>query len=143
MLATYFRAILDNSPESIVLMGKNHEVLAFNKTIREVLFEYHNREIKEGDLYYPDFVVEASQELYLQAYQSAMNGIPFYVQHLTENENVAYWFEYKMQPVYYQNELLGATLSANNITKEKEAELKIVDLSKKFKAILDNTDESI
>jgi two-component system, sporulation sensor kinase E len=143
MIEIYFKAILDNSPESIVLIGKNHEVLAFNKTIREVLYQYHNREIKEGDFYYPDFVVEDSRKLYLEAYQSAINGTPFCVQHLTENDAISYWFEYKLQPVYYENELLGVTLSANNITKQKEAELEIIDLSKKFKAILDNTDESI
>jgi len=139
----YFKAILDNSPESIVLIGKNHEVLAYNKTIKDVLFQYFKREIKEGDFYYPDFVIESKQRLYLEAYHSAMNGKPFHVQALTENENVAYWFEYKMQPVFDEDGLLGATLSARNITVEKEAELSIIDLSEKLKAILDNTDECI
>jgi two-component system, sporulation sensor kinase E len=143
MIEKYFKAILDNSPESIVLIGKNHEVLAYNKTIKDVLFQYFNREIKEGDFYYPDFVVEPNQKLYLEAYNSAIRGQPFWVQNLTKNENISYWFEYKMQPVYDENELLGVTLSAKNITTEKEAELKIIDLSEKLKAILDNTDESI
>lgn len=143
MIGKYFQAILDNSPESIVLIGKNHEVLAYNKTIKEVLLQYFNREIKEGDFYYPDFVVESNQKLYLDGFESAINGIPFYVQNLTENENVSYWFEYKVIPVYNEKELLGVTLSAKNITTEKEAELKIIDLSEKLRAILDNTDESI
>lgn len=143
MRTNFLNAIIDNSPESIVLIGKNHEILAFNKTIKEVLSKYHNKEIKEGDFYYPDFVVQDNQDLYLTAFKSAIAGKPFLVQNLTKNENESLWFEYKMLPVYEDEELIGVTLSARNITPEKEAEIKIVELSKKFKAILDNTEDSI
>jgi PAS domain S-box-containing protein len=144
MLNKYNKAILDNSPESIVLIDGNHHVLAYNKTIKEILFQYFNREIQLGDHYYPDFVIESNQELYLQAFDSAINGKPFSVQTLTKNDQVSYWFEYKMNPIYDEDGiLLGVSLSAKNITAEKEAELKIVELSEKLKAILDNTDESI
>ncbi len=143
MRSKFLTAIIDNSPESIVLIGKNHEVLAFNRTIKEVLLKYHNKELKEGDLYYPDFVVEDNQDLYLAAFKSAIAGKPFIVQNLTENENVSRWFEYRMLPVYDHKELIGVTLSAKDITTEKEAEIKIIELSRKFKAILDNTEDSI
>ncbi|TGK99064.1 PAS domain S-box protein [Leptospira levettii] len=143
MIEQYFRAILDNSPENIVLLGKNHEVLAFNQTIQNVLYEYHNVQLQVGDLYYPKFVIEENRDLYLEAFQSAINGKPFTTQNYTSNEKVSLWFEYKMQPVYIENNLLGVTLTAKNITAEKEAELKIIDLSEKLKAILDNTNESI
>jgi PAS domain S-box-containing protein len=133
MIGKYFRAILDNTPESIVLIGKNHQVLAFNKTMRDVLLQYHNREIKEGDLYYPDFVIEPNRQLYLEAHESAINGVPFYVQNLTKNENVSYWFEYKVNPVYDEAELLGVTLSAKNITSEKEAELTLRQSEEKYR----------
>ncbi|GBF43296.1 putative sensor protein [Leptospira ellinghausenii] len=143
MIEQYFRAILDNSPENIVLLGKNHEVLAFNQTIQNILYKYHNILLQVGDLYYPKFVIEENRNLYLQAFESAINGKPFITQNYTSNENVSLWFEYKMQPVYIENNLLGVTLTAKDITAEKEAELKIIDLSEKLKAILDNTDESI
>lgn len=41
----YLKAILDNSPESIVLIGKNHEILAFNKTIQMVLEQYFGKKL--------------------------------------------------------------------------------------------------
>ncbi|AFK03965.1 PAS sensor protein [Emticicia oligotrophica DSM 17448] len=143
MLQKYFKAILDNSPDNIVLIGKNHEVMAFNKSIKEVLFEYHKREIQVGDLYYPNFVIEANRKIYLDAFESAINGIPFTIQNLTQHENTSYWFEYKTSPVYDEDELIGVTLSAKNITNEKIAEKKISNMSENIKAILDNTDESI
>jgi two-component system, sporulation sensor kinase E len=143
MIRTYFKAILDNSPESIVLIGKNHEVLAFNKTIKDVLYRYHHREIKEGDLYFPDFVIESNRALYLEAFHSALSGVPFFVENLTRIESTSIWFEYNMQPVYNEGELIGMTLSAKNITDRKEAELQVQELSDNLSAILDNTNESI
>jgi PAS domain S-box-containing protein len=144
MVNSYLKAILDNSPDCIVLIGRNHEVLAFNRTIKEVLKQYFGREIKVNDLYYPDFVIDPSKELYLDTFNKAIQGETLTVQHLTKNENVSIWFEYRMTPVYDETGCLFAvSLSARDITNEKSAELKIVELSEKLKAILDNTDESI
>ncbi|MEO5889954.1 MAG: PAS domain S-box protein, partial [Ferruginibacter sp.] len=144
MTNEYLKAILDNSPQSIVLIGKNHEVLVFNKSIKDVLFEFFKREIKEGDAYYPDFVIEPNRKFYLEAFESATSGIPFQVQLHNLVEGNSRWFDYKMLPVYDgQHELLGVTLSAEDITLQKEATLKISGLSEKVKAILDNTDEAI
>jgi two-component system, sporulation sensor kinase E len=140
----YINAILDNSPESIVLIGKNHEILAFNKKIQEVLYQYFGKPIKLGDLYYPDFVVDNSKQLYLESFNKAIKGEPVYVQHQTNNDSVSIWFEYKVLPVYdEEGEMIGVTLSAKNIDKEKKAEIQIKTLSNTLKAILDNTDESI
>jgi two-component system, sporulation sensor kinase E len=141
---SYIKAILDNSPESIVLIGKNHEVLAYNKAIKEVLFQYTGRKIKRGDYYYPDFVVEGSKELYLSTFEKAIRGQPIVVHSLTENDSTSIWFEYRMLPVYdEQGELIGVTLSAKNIDAEKKAELKIKSLSETLTAILDNIPEAI
>jgi PAS domain S-box-containing protein len=144
MVNSYLKAILDNSPDCIVLIGRNHEVLAFNRTISEVLKQYFGREIKINDLYYPDFVIDPSKELYLDTFNKAIEGETLTVQHLTENENVSIWFEYRMTPVYDEEGILFAvSLSARDITNEKIAELKVVELSERLKAIIDNIDESI
>jgi two-component system, sporulation sensor kinase E len=143
MKSSYYKAIIDNSPDSIVLIGIDHKVLAFNKTIKEVLFNYHHKELSVGDLYYPDFVVDSNKALYLKAFNTAIKGETYVVKNLTSNDNVSLWFEYKMQPVYENEILIGVVLRAKNITIEKEAEREIAELSKKLKAILNNTDEAI
>ena len=50
------KAILDHSPENIVLMGRNFEVICFNERMKQILFEYHHRYIETGDDF-RDFVV--------------------------------------------------------------------------------------
>ena len=136
MRNSYIKAILDNSPESILLIGKHHEILAYNKTIQNVLKQFHGREIKVGDLYYPDFVLESDHQLYLDTYHKAINGESVTLQHLAESENVSTWFEYRMTPVYDdEGALLGVTLSAQDITIRKKYEIGLKESEDRFRKI--------
>jgi two-component system, sporulation sensor kinase E len=134
--ASLIKAILDYSPECIVLIGRNHEVLAYNKTIQDVLYGYFGRALSLGDPYYPDFVVDGAKQLYLETFEKAIRGENILVQHLTENENTSIWFEYRMLPVYDEaGKLLGVSLSAKNIDQEKRAEILLKESEDKFKKI--------
>lgn len=136
MVNSYIKAILDNSPECIVLIGKNHEVLAYNQTIRNVLKQYHQREIEINDFYYPDFVIEANKELYLDTFHKAVKGESVTVQNLTENDNVSIWFEYRMTPIYHDDgSLLGVALSAKDITTSKMYETRLKESEDRFRKI--------
>ncbi|ETZ22157.1 PAS domain-containing protein [Pedobacter sp. V48] len=136
MRNSYIKAILDNSPESILLIGKNHEILAYNKTIQNVLKQFHGQEIKVGDLYYPNFVLESDHQLYLDTYNKAINGESVTVQHLAESENTSIWFEYRMTPVYDEEGiLLGVTLSAQDITIRKKYEIGLKESEDRFRKI--------
>jgi two-component system, sporulation sensor kinase E len=136
MLDIHVKAILDNSPESIVLIGKNHEVLAFNRTIANVLKQYHGREIRIDDLYYPDFVIEPNKQLYLDTFERAIKGESVTVENQTQNENVSIWFEYRMTPVYADDrELIGVTLSAKDITTKKKYEIRLKESEERFRKI--------
>ena len=136
MRSSYIKAILDNSPESILLIGKNHEILAYNKTIQNVLKQFHGREIKVGDLYYPNFVLESDHQLYLDTYSKAINGESVTVQHLAQSEDTSIWFEYRMTPVYdEEGSLLGVTLSAQDITIRKKYEIGLKESEERFRKI--------
>ncbi|GAL83363.1 PAS sensor protein [Sporocytophaga myxococcoides] len=136
-------AILDNSPECIVLISPEHKVLAFNKVIKEVLKLYFGREIKVGDDY-RDFVAPGSKELYHTSFQKATMGSNEVVIGQTTAENTSVWFEFKMNPVYNQSKtLLGVTLTAKNIDKEKRMQMEMENMAEMFEAIIENASESI
>jgi PAS domain S-box-containing protein len=131
----YTKAILDNSPECIVLIGLNHEILAFNKTMQLVLRQYFNKEIQVGELYYPSYVVDSSKQLYTESFNKAIKGERVNVQQQTKGENFSAWFEYRVVPVFDdENKLFGVSLSAKNIDNEKTAEEEI----KKLNEFLEN-----
>src|SRR4051794_26227811 len=102
-----FKAILDNTPESFVLISPNHKVLAFNTSIQKQLLNLVKKNIEIGDDY-RDFVVNPLKELYEDSFSKALNGEYTDVQIETPGESFSIWFEYKMNPVYKPTgELLG------------------------------------
>ncbi|WP_028982233.1 PAS domain S-box protein [Sporocytophaga myxococcoides] len=136
-------AILDNSPENIILISPEHKVLAFNKVIKDVLKLYFGREIKVGDDY-RDFVAPGSKELYLNTFNKSIMGSNEVVISQTTAENTSFWFEFKMNPVYNQTgTLLGVTLTAKNIDKEKRIQMEMENLAEMIEAIIENASESI
>jgi two-component system, sporulation sensor kinase E len=137
------QAILDNTPESIVLISKEHEVLAFNKAIREVLISLFDRVVQVGDDY-RQFVAEGSTDLYLESFERATNGERIKTQHLAVTERTSIWSEYTMNPVYGNDgELIGVSMTAKNIDAEKRAELRLQSLTNKLNSIIENTEEAI
>jgi PAS domain S-box-containing protein len=122
----YVKAILDHSPESIVLIGLNHEILAFNRTIRDILKQYHGKKIKLRELYYPTYVIDKNKKLYLDSFNKAIHGESVVVQNKTEGKDFSMWFEYRLLPVYDdKGKLYGVSLSAKNIDEQKKAEEEI------------------
>lgn len=136
-------AILDNSPESIVYLTPEHKVLAFNKVIKEILIEYFNREIQVGDDF-REFVIPPNKDLYTNAFHKALQGEHVIVENETNFNGTSIWFEYKVNPVYNTlNNLIGITLSARNINKEKETLVALENIAETYEAIIENAKESI
>lgn len=136
-------AILDNSPESIVFVSPEHTVLAFNKTIAQLLKEFAGKHLELG-ADYRNFVLPNDMTLYLQTFERVLKGETVVMQNQTSINEFSTWFEYKMAPVYtIDYELLGITLSAKNIGKQKKAELELEHQAKMYQAIFDNTAEAM
>lgn len=137
------KAILDNSLESIILISPEHKVIAYNKTIQEVLFLYFEKNIQIGNDY-RDFVVPANKDLYESNFNKAIKGETITIQDQTESDAVSIWFEYCIRPVFDENsKLLGVTLTAKNIDKQKRAEIELEKLAETTNAIFENTTETI
>jgi len=139
----YFKSILDNTLESVVLIGKDHRVLAFNKKNEEILKSFQNKDIQVGDLYFPEYVLPENKELYLKAFDSSINGTPYSIKRIAVKDSIKQWFEFKMVPFYIDSNVEGVILFAEDITAEKETEIKTIEMAKIYKAILESAEESI
>ncbi|MES2701565.1 MAG: histidine kinase dimerization/phospho-acceptor domain-containing protein [Bacteroidota bacterium] len=117
------QAVLDNTTDSMVLIGKDHKVLLLNCNIRKVLVLYFGKELQPGDDY-RDFVIVDNMELYLRSFERAINGETVIVENETIAENVSIWFRYKVHPTYDSTGLLlGVTLTATDISDLKKLEI--------------------
>ncbi|MDR6563133.1 MULTISPECIES: PAS domain S-box protein [unclassified Arcicella] len=135
--------ILDNVPDSIILLSPQHKILAFNKGMKELLMLYFKSEVKVGDDY-RIFVLDSIMDLYVDTFEKAINGETVVVQKETVSQDASIWFEYTMKPVYdVANSFLGIVLIAKNIDKQKRIELELENMAETFQAIIENNTESV
>jgi PAS domain S-box-containing protein len=133
------KAILDHSPENIVLIDRNHKVICYNERIRQTLFHFHGRYLEVGDDY-RDFVVDMAMSTYLDAFAKALSGEISEVDLDTIAENYRHWFHYRVNPVYAPDgELLGVSLTAANITEKKLAQHELAESEAKFRALVEQS----
>lgn len=133
------KAILDHSPQNIVLLDRTHKVICYNERIKRTLFNFHDRYIEVGDDY-RDFVVEMAMPAYLDAFAKALSGKITEIDLETKAENYQHWFHYRVNPVYTPDgELLGVSLSAENITEQKVAQQELAESESKFRALVEQS----
>lgn len=136
-------ALLESSPDSIVLISPAHRVLAFNRPMQQMLESTLGKELGLGHDY-RDFVMPAHQELYLERFEQALAGEVLVTQNTLHIGSQALWFEQTLTPMYGQAQsLLGVTLRIKNIDAQKRAELAREHMAETLEAIVENTTESI
>lgn len=136
------QAMLDSSSELIVLLSKDHKVLARNKAAVKLLQLYFSESLKVGDDY-RDFVILQNMQLYLETFDRAIAGETVTVQNETVSDKAKHWFEYKMSPLFDEATLLGITFTATSIDDQKKAQIALQYLADTYEAIVQNTTEAI
>jgi len=114
-------ALLDNTTDNIVYLTTDYKVKAFNNVAFETLRKYRSREIKIGDDY-RDFVTRENEEFIYSLFKAALNGLPQIVEYeLIRVDSGSIWFEYKVNPIYESEQIVGITITAKNINAQKMA----------------------
>jgi PAS domain S-box-containing protein len=136
------KAILDSTQNYNVLIGKNYEVLSFNKIAEIETKHLWGKNIQLGD-HFLDYIREDFKSLAINSIQKAMAGEMVSREAEVEFPNQEkIWFSVKYNPVYdADNQLIGVSFNSINIDEKKRAEEKLLDSQNKLKAILDSTQD--
>jgi len=138
------QSLLDCSPDLMVLLSRNHQVLAHNVSAVEFLSSYFEEPFAVGKDY-RDFVIKSSRSIYKNAFRDVKAGKTVIIENHTVDQDVSHWFEYQMSPVYdsQQKKIVAITLTARNIDIKKMAEAEAANLADTFEAMIQNTAEAI
>lgn len=130
------KVFLDNAPENIVLLSKEHKVLAFNKMAAYYIQLFFNIEMNIGDDYRA-YNLPTLEHHYYHGMELALNQFEIYSIDLEVNKGELYrWFNYSIHPVFdSNNELFGACITAKDITDKKLAELALLNQNEELKQI--------
>lgn len=136
------QALLDHTPENIVLLNKDYRIICYNEAMRRTLRLYFHRDMELMDDY-RHYVIPDHQEVFLQSFDTAIAGGSVQIELETRGDEFSIWFEYQMHPVYSKDgELMGASLSARDITTRKIAEEKLQALNESLEQkVADRTAE--
>lgn len=133
------RSITENSSDYIMLVDSNLKILFINKTVPDL-----NNEDAIGKSI-NDFVPSGFQKLASDKFRSVFKtGKPtnYQTEYQTSKGDTQY-FDVRLSPVIKEEKVVSVVSSSNNITERKIAEDELNKSEKKYKGILDNTQNAI
>lgn len=138
--AEMFKAIIENTKESIYLISPDYKLIEFNTTAKERI------KITRGkDLYigadFRDYLFTDTTDIFYSMFEDSLNG-----KYRTEEINskgingTVFWFQSKTSPVYdLKGSLLGIRLLTESIDDRKKGEAILKESEEKFRSIVEQT----
>lgn len=136
-LKSYF----DSSIQSIFLLGKDLEVIEFNKKASDDIRRIWNKELKINDNIL-DYFSTALQDRFHEYFDRAVNGEKFVIEQKIEYPSgPKIWSEITFVPVYNNvGEIMGVSFSTLDITKNKSVESRLSENEANLISLVENND---
>ncbi|MCH7412579.1 PAS domain S-box protein [Belliella sp. R4-6] len=133
---TKLRAILDSTPDYIVLINLECKILAFNNIAYENCKKFHKKILVEGNDF-RNYVSTDVQEEFIKNFNKALKGENNrFEKEIEVLSSEKIWFEFIFYPVFDEEKhLIGVTLLIKNITSSKNHIAKIENQNKRLKQI--------
>ena len=133
------------SPKGMIILSvdKHFNYLYFNETHKQTMKNIYNKEISVGINIIEQIGVEKDKDNSIYNFNLALNGVP----HTTIQEyggiSKAY-YETSYNPIFGENnEIIGASAFAMDITDRKLAELALIDSEEKFKMLYTSMNQGL
>lgn len=138
--AETFKAIIENTKESIYLLSPEFQLLQFNKTAKERILRGRGKELYPG-ADFREFLYPETTDGFYAMFNDALKGISRTEEIRALGVNGEYfWFQSKTSPVYdSKGELIGVTLLTEGIDDRKKAEAVLRESEEKFRSIVEQS----
>jgi len=122
------RSFFESSTNFQVLLGKNGEVIDFNKTAYNFIRTVHKTKLTRDDAFVT-YIHPSFTETFLQRYKQALQGTKSLEEGSTDYEQLGViWWEASFEPARdNDNEIIGVSYIIRNVTERKIKEQKIID----------------
>lgn len=121
------RSFFESSTNFQVLMGKNGEIIDYNKTAYNFVRTVHQAKLKRGDEFV-NYVHPSFENTFIENYSRALKGEKSFEEGSTEYIELGIiWWEAFFEPAYDDdNEIIGISYIIRNVTERKLKEQKIL-----------------
>ncbi|MBC8111354.1 MAG: PAS domain S-box protein [Verrucomicrobia bacterium] len=132
----HLTAFFDSTRDTIILLSKDLEILAFNKAGQEAIALAFKQDVKVGDSFIP-FILPVVKDLFMHEFLSALQGS--YIQKEIRLEvfpSFFIWYSLEYYPIRDEKEeVIGVAYCASNIDERKKAEERILEHNRNLEAI--------
>lgn len=128
-------SFFESSASCHLLVGKELEVIVFNKNMAELLQRHHNVRLYPG-INVDKILKGAYLEDFLNDYERALSGTLVKYEREVVYNNDTIWWEVTFAPCYNrEGDIVGISYNATDISERKLHEQKIVNQNQNFRAI--------
>lgn len=119
------RALYDSTRSVKILVDPNYRVLFFNRNASELALLFHNKKVKTGDnlLEYTRENLSEILHFLREDFSKALEGEPASRECVIKHKDAQLWLEVNYTPVYENNQVIGISLTVEDISKKKQREL--------------------
>jgi PAS domain S-box-containing protein len=130
------RSFFESSKSSHVLIGRNMEVITFNKTFYDIAFQVFGKGVTAGNIS-TDFIYPAYVNDFIAHVQTALNGEMVSHERLIHIAGIdPTWLKITYNPTYDNaGKIIGVSFNSTDITKRKQDEEKILKQNEALRQI--------
>ncbi|WCT14767.1 PAS domain S-box protein [Mucilaginibacter jinjuensis] len=129
------RSFFESSASCHLLIGKELEVIVFNRNMAEFIERHHHVTLYPG-ITVDKILHEAYLEDFIQDYEKALSGIPVKYEREVEYAEKTIWWYVTFEPGYNNaGEIVGISYNATDITERKHNEKKILEQNSSLSTI--------
>lgn len=118
-------AIYDSTHSIRLFVTPDYKIKLFNKKANDISISYYNRELKVDDCFlaYSQSTINKIDSDFKNNLNKALQGDYVESEKEVKNLNISLWFRTEYYPVYIDNELIGISISARDISKRINNEI--------------------
>ena len=138
-------SILESTTSPIFSLDKNYNYTSFNKSHKNVMKSIYGVDIEIGKNLLQYQTHEDDRKLSVLNLERTLKGEQFSVSAYSGEEELnRNYFEISHNPIKdYQDNVIGISVFANDITKRKQAEIELIRSENRFRSITENAKDSI
>lgn len=135
-------ALINNTSHAIIAFDKNFNITVVNKAMRKLYLE-NGIQLEVGKNFLEEIPAE-DVEKHQREYQRALSGEKFVILRSSDKQNNSTFHELHYNPIRdEQDDVIGASIFIENITKRKQAEVKLQQAEANMSSLINDTADSI
>ena len=136
-------ALINSTTDAIFAIDRNYKLIALNNSFFDRGYYFAGIRFKPGDDFFNDAAGEDRRAWWRKHIEQAFAGNHFKTEERFDFEGKTYYSEISFTPIKQDNEVTGLVCFSRDITEKKQSEQRQENSEKRFRALIENSNDII